>query len=123
MSDRIELRGLRALGVHGVLAEERSRPQPFSVDLDVVVDLARSAASDELADTLDYGALAVAVRDVVTGGHFALLEALAGAIAERVLAEPRVRVVTVAVHKLRPPVPVDLESAGVRLTRERGGGP
>ncbi len=55
--DRIELRGLRALGTHGVLPEEQERPQPFEVDLDLEVDLRRAGRSDDLADTVDYGAV------------------------------------------------------------------
>jgi dihydroneopterin aldolase/2-amino-4-hydroxy-6-hydroxymethyldihydropteridine diphosphokinase len=111
---------LRVLGTHGVLAEERDRPQPFEVDLDVVADLGRAGASDDLSHTIDYGALAAHVVGVVGGERCDLLERLAARIAEVVLTEPRVSSVTVAVRKLRPPVPVDLASAGVRVTRSRG---
>jgi dihydroneopterin aldolase len=111
----IQLRGLRAVGTHGVLAEEQSRAQPFEVDLDVEADLAAAASSDSLADTIDYGALAESVERVVAGERYQLLERLAGRIAEVVLADGRVTAVTVTVRKLRPPVPVLLDSAGVRL--------
>jgi len=115
--DRIELRGLRALGTHGVLAEEQMRAQPFEVDLDVDVDLRAAGASDRIEDTLDYGALAVLAAAVVTGEHHALLERLAQRIADRLLEDPRVSRVTVTVRKLRPPVPVDLATSGVRVVR------
>ena len=115
--DRIELRGLRAVGTHGLLPEEQLRPQPFEVDLDVELDLAAAGASDHLHDTLDYGELATAAARVVTGDRCALLERLAERIAEEVRGDPRVKSVTVAVRKLRPPVPVDIASAGVRVTR------
>ncbi|MDP9387674.1 MAG: dihydroneopterin aldolase [Actinomycetota bacterium] len=117
--DAIELRGLRVLGRHGCLAEERARDQPFEVDLDVELDVGAAARSDDVADTVDYGALAEAVAAVVGGEHAALLERLAARIADQVLADARVRSVTVTVRKLRPPVPVDLATAGVRLTRTR----
>ncbi len=55
--DRIEVRGLRLVGVHGLLPEERGRPQPFEIDLDVEVDMAPVAASGVLSDTADYGAV------------------------------------------------------------------
>jgi dihydroneopterin aldolase len=83
--DRIELRGLRALGIHGVLPEERERPQPFEVDIDLEVDLRQAGRSDNLADTVDYGAVAGAVAAVVGGPHLDLLEALAERIASAVL--------------------------------------
>jgi len=120
--DVIELRGLRVLGTHGVLAEERSRAQPFEVDLDVEADLAAAGASDDLAQTLDYGRLAELVAGIVAGGHLQLLEALASRIAAAVLDDSRVQSVTVTVRKLRPPVPLDLASAGVRVTRARRAG-
>jgi dihydroneopterin aldolase len=57
---------------------------------------------------------------VVTDEHHALLERLAARIGDEVLAaDPRITAVTVAVRKLRPPVPFDLATAGVRLTRAR----
>lgn len=118
--DRIEVRGLRATGVHGALEEERCRAQPFEVDLDVWVDLTPAATSDELADTVDYGALTQAAQSVVAGRSFRLLEALAGEIARVVQeADERVGGVSVTVRKLRPPVPVDVASIGVRIVRWR----
>jgi hypothetical protein len=75
--DRIEIRDLRVVGVHGVLPEERERAQPFSLDIVAWVDMAAAQASDALADTVDYGALAQLASDLVGQGSFQLLEALA----------------------------------------------
>lgn len=120
-ADRIELRGLRAVGTHGVLAEERDRAQPFEVDLDLAVDLGPAGASDDLADTVDYGAVADVVAASVAGPRsFALLEALAGHVAEAVLdVDRRITAVTVALRKLRPPLAVDIDTVGVRVVRIR----
>ena len=117
MTDRIELRGIRALGICGALPEERERAQPFEVDLDVHVDLSRSGASDELADTVDYGDLSLVVQSIVAETRFVLIERMAQVIADAVLAADPVSGVTVTVRKLRPPVPVQLDSAGVTITR------
>src|SRR5690606_13165009 len=106
--DLIELRGLLAVGTCGVLPEEQDRPQPLEVDLDLEADLAAAGGADDLALTVDYGAVAAAVERVVTGERFGLLEALAERIAAVVLAVPGVDAVTVAVRKLRPPVPQQL---------------
>src|SRR5260221_12983014 len=75
--DRILIAGLREMGVHGVLAEEQERAQPFQVDLELLVDLGPAGASDALADTVDYGALSDAVRNVGADEHHRLLERLA----------------------------------------------
>ena len=115
--DWLELRGLRALGVHGALPEEQTRAQPFEVDLDVRADLASVGRTDVLADTLDYGSIVEMVAKVVTGERFQLLERLAERITEVILEDPRAVSVTVTVRKLRPPVPVELATAGVRITR------
>lgn len=119
-ADRIEIRGLRLTGTHGVLPEERERAQPFLLDLDAWLDAAPAGRSDDLADTVDYGAVVELVAGVVGGPPYALLEALAGAVARAVLeADARVAAVAVAVHKLRPPLPFDMASAGVRVVRCR----
>jgi dihydroneopterin aldolase/2-amino-4-hydroxy-6-hydroxymethyldihydropteridine diphosphokinase len=120
LTDFVELRGLRALGHHGALAGEQDRRQPFEIDLDVEVDMAAAARTDHLADTVDYGALARVAAGVITDERWRLLERLAHRVAEEVLAvDRRVSGVTVSVRKLRPPVPVDLASAGARLTLRR----
>jgi dihydroneopterin aldolase len=115
--DRIELRGLRVMGTHGVLPEEQSRPQPFELDLDVEADLGAAGRSDDLGETVDYGALAEAAARVVGSERHALLERVAERVAEEVLSDPRAVSVTVTVRKLRPPVAVHLDHAAVRITR------
>jgi dihydroneopterin aldolase len=118
--DRIRLRGLRVLGTHGVLPEERTRAQPFEVDLDLAVDLGPASTSDRLADTVDYGDVATTVAGVVSGRSFELLEALAGAVASATLAcDQKITSVTVDLRKLRPPLALDLADVGVRITRLR----
>ena len=118
--DRIELRGLRLAGVVGVLPHEQSHPQPLELDLDVHLDLGRAGASDDLADTVDYGALCDVAERVVGATRYGLLEALAEHLARDLLAaDLRIDSVTVAVRKLRPPVAQQLSTSGVRLTRSR----
>jgi dihydroneopterin aldolase len=117
--DRIEIRDLRVVGVHGVLAEERERAQPFALDLDVWVDLSDAGSSDDLADTVDYGDLVERSAAVVRDQSFQLLEALAANVARTVLAaDARVRAVEVTLHKLRPPIGLDVGSTGVRVLRQ-----
>jgi dihydroneopterin aldolase len=117
--DVIELRGLRALGLCGVLPEERDRRQPLEVDLDVKADLTRAVDDDMLDHTIDYGAVCEIVERVITEEKFELLERLAGRIAEVVLTDQRVEAVEVSVRKLRPPVAQQLDTAGVRIARSR----
>ena len=118
--DRIELRGLRLVGVVGVLPEERTRAQPLELDVDLAVDMAAAGASDALDDTVDYGAVCDTLAAVVAELRPELLEGLAVALAEAVLAlDGRIAQVDLSVRKLRPPVPHALTSSGVRVTRVR----
>jgi dihydroneopterin aldolase len=118
--DVVELRGLRLSTSIGVLPEERERPQPVELDLELSVDTSAAGASDDLADAVDYGAVVAEVQRVLAAGHVDLLERQAVLVAEAVLAlDERVLAVDVVVRKLRPPVPQDLATAGVRVRRTR----
>jgi 7,8-dihydroneopterin aldolase/epimerase/oxygenase len=119
--DLIQLHGLRVVGTHGVLPEEKSRAQPFEADLDLSVDLAPAAASDRLSDTVDYAAVAERAAAIISGPpSYELLEALAGAVARATLdADRRVASVTVSLRKLQPPLAVDIATVGVTITRHR----
>ena len=105
------------MGIHGALAAEQDRAQPFGVELELLVDLAAAGASDALADTVDYGAVCEAVTAVVVTEHYQLLERLATRIAEICRADPRVHGVVVEVRKLSPPVNVQVDHVAVRIER------
>jgi dihydroneopterin aldolase len=115
--DRILISGIRELGVHGVLPEEQSRPQPFEVDVELRVDLAKAGHSDELDDTVDYAAVCEAVSRVVSSEQYRLLERLAARIAEVCCADPRVESCAVEVRKVHPPVRAMLDHVAVRIER------
>jgi dihydroneopterin aldolase len=117
VSDQIEIKGIEILARHGVLEHEQIEPQPFLVDLVVHLDLSRAGASDDLADTIDYGRLAQVAHDVVSGESHRLIETVAHRVAARVLAEPRVERVIVTVHK--PEAPISLEFGDVAVTIDR----
>jgi dihydroneopterin aldolase len=124
VTDRIELRGLRVRGRHGVFDHERRDGQDFLVDITVSIDLAPAAASDDLADTLHYGELAERVAAIVGGEPRDLIEAVAGRIADDVLTDPRVSAVEVVLHKPQAPIPLEFADVAVVVQRSRpAGGP
>ena len=122
MADRIELRGLRVRGHHGVFDHERRDGQDFVVDITVWIDLAAAAASDDLADTVDYGALAQRAADIVAGPPRKLIETVAAEIADDVMADERVHAVEVVVHKPSAPIPLTFADVAVVARRSRRGG-
>jgi dihydroneopterin aldolase len=121
VSDRITLRGMQFMGRHGVSSEERAEPQPIEVDLVVRLDLSRPAKSDDLADTVNYATLFELARQVAEQRSFHLLEALAGAIADAVLAGHPVEDVEVRVRKPKAPLSGAFETVEVRIRRRRDG--
>jgi dihydroneopterin aldolase len=127
VADRIELRGLAVRGNHGVFDHERRDGQDFVVDVTVWIDLVAAAASDDLADTVDYGALAQLAADIVAGPPRNLIETVAAEIADRVMdtfgATHGVHAVEVTVHKPQAPIPMDFADVAVtarRSVRSRG---
>ena len=120
MSDVIELRELRLSAIVGVLREERDRAQPLAFDLDVQRPFEEAAMNDDLAETTDYATVLEIASRVAHEGAFLLLETLAYRVAREVLAfDSAIESVTVAVRKLRPPVELDVATAGVRCTVTR----
>lgn len=116
--DTVEVRGIRARGRHGVLGPERELGQVFVVDVVLHLDTRPAAASDDLADAVDYGVVARRVHDVVAGEPVDLVETLAQRVADTCLTDQRVRRVDVAVHKPHAPVTVPFEDVVVRISRE-----
>ncbi|MDH6243661.1 dihydroneopterin aldolase [Mycobacterium sp. OTB74] len=122
MTDRIELRGLTVRGNHGVFDHERVDGQDFVVDITVWIDLAAAAASDELSDTLDYGALAQRAAAIVAGPPRNLIETVSAEIADDVMSDGRVHAVEVVLHKPNAPIPLSFNDVAVVARRSRRGG-
>jgi 7,8-dihydroneopterin aldolase/epimerase/oxygenase len=122
MADRIELRGLTVHGRHGVYERERVSGQDFVVDITVWIDLADAAASDDLADTYDYDALAQLAAGIVAGPPRNLIETVGGEIADRVMDDERVHAVEVVVHKPQAPIAQKFADVAVVVRRSRRGG-
>jgi dihydroneopterin aldolase len=117
--DRVTLRGLKALGHHGVFQHEREDGQVFVVDLVLGLDTAPAAAGDDLTRTVHYGVVAEEVAAVVSGEPVDLIETLAQRIADTCLAHEVVQEVEVTVHKPDAPITVPFDDVAVTITRRR----
>lgn len=115
--DQVSLVGINAYGRHGVFEHERRDGQQFRVDAVLHLDTRPAAASDDLGDTIDYGALAIALAQVVRGEPVNLVETLAGRLAAVCLSDSRVVAADVTVHK--PHAPVTERFDDVRLVVRR----
>lgn len=120
MTDRIHLRGVEAVGYHGVFPDEKRDGQTFVVDVVIELDLAAAGASDDLADTVSYADIAGEVVTRITGPSFDLIERLAEVVADDVLGRALVDAVTVTVHKPQAPVGHPFSDVAVEVHRRRG---
>ena len=117
--DRITLTGLRAYGYHGVLPAEREEGQEFVADAVLWFDTSPAAAADDLSLTIDYGALASRLAEIISGEPVALIETLAQRLAAACLADERVQHSEITVHKPHAPVGVPIGDVSVTIRRSR----
>ena len=115
--DRIHIRDLTLRCIIGIYPEERRERQDVVINLILETDLAPAAASDQIADTVDYKGLKKQIIALVEGSAFNLIETLADRIAALALADARVRRVTVTVDK--PGALRFARSVAVEITRTR----
>lgn len=115
MIDSVFVRGLEFEGNHGYTAAERRGTRRFRVNLTLELPLGAAAASDKIADTVDYWKVSEIVVSIGTKSTFKLLEALAGAIGAKIQElYPQARV-AIELEKLAPPCPGVPAACGVRL--------
>jgi FolB domain-containing protein len=115
--DSITVRELRVPCVIGTTEAERARRQEVAVSFTLWLDLRRAGGSDLLENTVDYGELSGRVTALLESSSFHLLEALAEAVANACLQDPRVR--RAEVEALKPRAVPLAASAGVHIARER----
>ena len=120
MTDELALLGLECFGHHGVFDHERRDGQTFVIDLVLGIDTATAAASDDLADTVDYGGLATAVKSAVERDPVDLIETLAERIAAICLTDHRVDWCRVTVHKPDAPIEATFTDVALTITRKAG---
>lgn len=122
MTDRILIDRIAVFAHHGALPEEARTGQRFYISLDCGLDLEEAGRTDSLAASVSYVDLAALTVRIATERRFALIEALAHAIATELLAGfPPLATVTVRVDKPGAPLPVILDGVSVVVARRRGG--
>lgn len=115
--DAIEIRGLRVLATIGVHPWEQAIRQTLTVSVALTVDLKVAGRSDDLAQSIDYGAVARRVHDVCGQRPYALIEAVATRVADEIIAGFAVERVTVEVQK--PGAIPSADTVLVRIQRSR----
>ena len=118
MPDLIEIKGIKSFGYHGVFESENIAGQDFFVDITLELDLTRASITDDVTDTVNYAEVTDLVVEEIIGERVALIEKLAGRIAERIKSSyPQVATVSVTVHKPQAPVSAQVEDISVTISR------
>ena len=115
--DTICVNGIREYGYTGALPEEQVLGQWFEVDVTLWRDLSLAARSDRLQDTHDYRTTIQIVKQLIRNQKFALIEALAGAIADAILVHDDIEQVRVRLTKVAAPIPGFDGQIAVEITR------
>ena len=115
----IAIDGLAVFAHHGALPEEQALGQRFFLDIRMIPLRDAACDTDELADAIDYGAVAQRAHDIAAGGPYRLLERLADEVATVIIAEFPVDEVSVRVSKPSAPVPLVIDTVGVTVTHRR----
>lgn len=119
MPEHIVIERLEFRGRCGVTTEERAKPQQLAVDLELDCRIGPAGRSDNLAQTIDYAAVARRIVDIGTAQEACLLETLADSFLSMLFAEFPIDGATLWLRKLHPPIRQVTTSVGVSLTRTR----
>lgn len=115
--DRIEIRDLLLRGIVGVNESERRKRQDILLNLTLLTDTRAAAASDDIADTVNYRTVTKSIIEMVESSSFFTVEKMASEVARLILTGHQVQEVTVAVEK--PGALRFARSVGVTITRRR----
>ena len=119
--DKLIIDSLELYAAVGVTAAERQVGQWLCISAELACDLVTAGQSDRLGDTISYATVAQRMHTVATERSFQLLEALAEAMAQRLLSEFPIREVRLRVVKRPPPLPLKMASIGIEIVRQRAG--
>ena len=97
--DLVSVRDLSVPAVIGVHDWERAIEQTLVFNVDMVADVRTAAASDDLADAVNYSAVATTIAAVVRAGQFRLIETAAERVAERLLSDYKLTWLRLEVRK------------------------
>ncbi len=115
--DTIFIQQLKVDTIIGVYEHERTVKQPLIIDLQLDYDISQAAASDNLKYALDYHQLSIDIHQFVSESSYQLIEALAEALAKRILKNNAIKKVDLTISK---PQALDLaQNVGIRINRSQ----
>lgn len=114
--DTLSINGLKTLCRIGTTEHEQRNPQEIIIDLEISIDAAVAAKTDDVRDAVDYAAIVGDVKELAEEAPFALMETLAEEIAAMLLEEFGTEAVRVRVSKKAL---AEIDNASIEIERER----
>ena len=116
-TDKVFIKNLRVKAVVGVFEWERCIEQILQLDLEMTVDIAKAAQSDDLKDTIDYKAVAKRAKNFIEESRYQLVETIADRLANILLQEFSISYIRMTMSK--PKAVRDSEAVGIIIERTR----
>ena len=116
--DSIRIKNLKIPARHGVYEFEKEKEGTFELDIELYLPLLKAGESDRLEDTINYEDIISVVTKTFTDKQYALVEAAAQSVCDRLLNDFKIDKITVRVRKPHAPIDADFETVEVQLNRK-----
>ena len=116
--DRIRIKNLKIPARHGVYEFEKEKDGIFELDINLHLPLSKAGKSDRLEDTINYEDIISTVTKAFTEKQYALVEAAAQSVCDRLLNDFKIDKITIRVRKPHAPIDADFETVEVQLNRK-----
>lgn len=116
--DSIRIKNLKIPARHGVYEFEKEKDGTFELDIELYLPLLKAGESDRLEDTINYEDIISTVTKAFTDKQYALVEAAAQSVCDRLLNDFKIDNITVRVRKPHAPIDANFETVEVQLNRK-----
>ena len=116
--DRIRIKNLKIPARHGVYEFEKEKDGTFELDIELYLPLLKAGKSDRLEDTINYKDIISTATKAFTEKQYALVEAAAQSVCDRLLNDFKIDKITIRVRKPHAPIDADFETVEVQLNRK-----
>jgi len=116
--DSIRIKNLKIPARHGVYEFEKEKEGTFELDIELYLPLFKAGESDRLEDTINYEDIISVVTKAFTEKQYALVEAAAQSVCDRLLNDFKIDKITIRVRKPHAPIDADFETVEVQLNRK-----
>ena len=116
--DCIRIKNLKIPARHGVYEFEKEKDGIFELDINLYLPLLKAGKSDRLEDTINYEDIISTVTKAFTVKQYALVEAAAQSVCDRLLNDFKIDKITIRIRKPHAPIDADFETVEVQLNRK-----